>query len=193
MADFDHAIELNPNDDQAYADRALLHQSQSDLTGALDDISNAIRINPQVSQYYLMRGGLHALAENASSSAGDYLHWLVLNQTRYLKAPNTLTSSQAFTVQMAPGWVYVIPFKVTAGQTISVAASGTTPQDRVDPLLVILDIHGDPLVGDDDSGGNYNAAINSYVIPEDGEYTLILGGAGGGDQGDITVSLNLGN
>jgi tetratricopeptide (TPR) repeat protein len=192
LADFNRAIELNPDSDQAYADRALLHQRNANLVGALEDISAAIRINPEASQYYLLRGGLHALAENTASSAGDYLRWLVLNQTRFLEAPDALTSSQAFTVEMAPGWIYVIPFEASAGQEVSIAATASqTNTTAVDPLMVILDINGDPAIGDDDSGGNFDAAISNYVAPDDGLYTLVLGHAAGGVRGDITVYFAL--
>jgi hypothetical protein len=56
---------------------------------------------------------------------------------------------------------------------------------------VILDIVGDPLVGDDDSGGNMDAAIRDYTIPADGEYTLLVGHAAGGGVGNINISIIL--
>ncbi|MFC1959198.1 hypothetical protein ACFLYO_00660, partial [Chloroflexota bacterium] len=43
----------------------------------------------------------------------------------------------------------------------------------LDPLVILLDPDGNELVRDDDSGGDLNAQIVSYVLTLDGEYTLL--------------------
>jgi hypothetical protein len=49
------------------------------------------------------------------------------------------------------------------------------------------------LIADDDSGGNMNAAITNYELPQEGEYTLIIGHAAGMQDtpGDIRISVEL--
>ncbi len=192
LVDYNRAIELNPDDDSFYMERALLHRAQNNSRDALSDMDSAIELNPQNSSYYLVRGTLNASVENVTEAAGDYLAWMVLNRTQSYAAPEPVTDSQAFTVEMEAGWVYQIPFTASAGQTINIAANGSPGEPPVDPLLVILDTGGDPLVGDDDSGENMNAAILDYTIPADGEYTLLVGHAAGGGVGNINVLVDLG-
>ncbi len=193
LQDFDSAIALNPQEDQAYARRALINSATNNLSDALSDINHAIDINPQLSQYYLMRGAINAQDQNTQGSAEDYFQWIMLNLTEFHEASNTLTSSGTFTVPMDLGQVYGIPFRAVAGQQVSLSARHAPSQNAVDPLLVVLDVNGNPIVADDDSGGNMDALILGYKIPEDGEYTLLVGHAAAGGQGDITVVVDLGD
>ncbi len=43
----------------------------------------------------------------------------------------------------------------------------------LDPMVVILDAEGNQVVSDDDSGGDLNALIASYLLTGDGQYTLV--------------------
>ena len=192
LSDYSRAIELDPSEDSYYMERALLHRAQDNVGDAISDLDNAIDLNPQNSSYYLVRGTLNASAENVPEAADDYLRWIVLNRTQSFAAPETITNSQSFTIEMEAGWVYSIPFAAIEGQTISVAARGVSAETPVDPLLVILDTGGDALIGNDDSGNNLDAAILDYTIPADGEYTLLVGHAAGGGVGDINILLDLG-
>ena len=49
MADYDRALQIDPNDEHAYNNRGLALQSQGDLEAAVMDFDLAIRINPQFS------------------------------------------------------------------------------------------------------------------------------------------------
>ena len=193
LQDFDSAIALNPQADDAYAMRALIKSSTNKLADALSDINHAIDINPQSSQYYLMRGAINAQDQNVKGSAEDYFQWIMRNLTEFHEASNTLTQSGTFTVPMADGQVFGIPFQASAGQQVSLSARHAPSDTTVDPLLVVLDVNGDPIVADDDSGGNMDALILGYKIPEDGEYTLLVGHAASGGQGNITVIVDLGD
>lgn len=194
LADYTQAIQLAPQDAQPYAARALFYNSIRNFANALDDINSAINLNPNRGEFYLMRGSINTAVNEPVAAAGDYFQWIMLNRTQQYIAPTPLTSNQSFTVEMGPGWVYNIPFRASEGQTVNVAASGAAQQQQpVDPLLVILGVNGSPLIADDDSGGNLAAFIRNYVIPEDGEYTLIVSQAGGGSQqGRVDVRVDLG-
>jgi tetratricopeptide (TPR) repeat protein len=193
LADYTHAIELSPQDAQPYAARALFYSSMRNFTDALKDINNAIDLSPNQGELYLMRGSINTIVNEPTAAAGDYFQWITLNKTQQYVAPDPLTNNQSFTVEMGPGWVYNIPFQANEGQMVNIAASGVSQQQPVDPLLVILGVNGNPLIADDDSGGNMAALIRNYVIPEDGEYTLVVGQAGGGSQqGNIAVQVDLG-
>lgn len=193
LADYTHAIELSPQDAQPYAERALFYTRMRNFNDALNDINNAIDRSPNSSELYLMRGSINSSVNQRTAAAGDYFQWITLSRTQQYVAPETLTSNQSFTVEMGPGWVYNIPFRASKGQAVNIAASAVSGQQPIDPLLVILDVDGSPLIADDDSGGNMAALIRNYIIPEDGEYTLVLGQAGGGtQQGNVAVQLDLG-
>lgn len=44
----------------------------------------------------------------------------------------------------------------------------------LDPMVILLDPDGNELIRDDDSGGDLNAQIVSYVLTAEGEYTLLV-------------------
>ncbi len=193
LENYNQAVDLNPADAVPYAQRALFHAALSNFADALDDLNSAIDLNPANSRFYLLRGSVNTAADNPTDAAADYFQWLSLNVTREFVLPTALTSNQNFTVEMEQGWIYSIPFQVAAGQTVSVDARGVSQQQPIDPLLVILDAEGSPLVADDDSAGNLGAFIQDYLFDEEGEYTLIIGQAAGGvQQGDVVVQVSFG-
>ncbi len=193
LNDYTQAVEINPQDAGSYAARAMFHSQRRNFGDALDDINSAIDLSPRTGQFYLLRGSLNTVVDKPVEAADDYFQWITLSQTQRFEAPDTLTDSGSFTVEMGPGWVYNIPFEATEGQRINVAASGTSEQQPIDPLLVILGVNGSPVVADDDSGGNMAAFIRNFIIPEDGEYTLVIGqAAGGAQQGNIAIQVDLG-
>jgi hypothetical protein len=93
------------------------------------------------------------------------------------------------TLEMTDGRVYVLPLTAQAGQLVDIIAS--SPQDRADPLIVLLGTDGSAvLVGNDDEVvGDYTAAIHSFSVPADGTYTLLVTHSDGGYQGTVDVSL----
>lgn len=192
LADYNRALEINPENIQGLVDRAIIHNAQSDFEAALSDVTSAINLSPENGGLYLLRGSINNQAEHTEDAASDYLRWLMLTQKRTSTASQALTSSQSFVVEMAEGWVYSIPFQAEAGQSVNVTAT-RSPGGEADPLLVIVGDDGAPLVGDDDSGGNMDALIRDYRIPQDGLYTLLIGHALGGSDGEIRVSLQLGD
>jgi tetratricopeptide (TPR) repeat protein len=64
-ADFDRAIQLNPNDARAYNDRGMARSKLGDNRGAIADYNEAVRINPNYDKAYYNRG-------NAHSELGDW-------------------------------------------------------------------------------------------------------------------------
>ncbi len=193
LDDYNHALEINPDNIQGYVDRAILHNANADFQSALADVNTAIDMSPNTGSLYFLRGSINEQAKNIPQAASDYFRALNLGQTRIFTAPDSATSSQSFTLEMSEGWVYHIPFEASAGQKVTAQASQINP-DVVDPLLVIVDANENALVANDDAAvGNLNAVIEDYEIPEDGLYTLIVGHARGGFNGNITVSLDFGD
>lgn len=62
-------------------------------------------------------------------------------------------------------------FEGHAGETILVSMNRIG--EGLDPFLYLLLPNGSVILSDDDSGGNLNALIGPYRLPEDGVYTIV--------------------
>ena len=186
ITDYSRVIDLNPQITDAYIQRATAYMRQSDPASALADLNQAIGQAPDNGALYLFRGSVNQATDNDTQAAADYLQWMELNQTRSIDE-QTLTSGASVVVEMDEGWVHQLPFSGSEGQSVNVRADSF----NADPLLVILDTAGQPLIADDDSGGSLNAAIIGYQLPADGLYTLVVGHAGGSAAGSVRVTFGL--
>ena len=65
ISDYTNAIEINPNDADAYWERGIAKEDLGDLKGAIFDYTKVLEIDPQDSHAYYIRG----IAKNES---GDY-------------------------------------------------------------------------------------------------------------------------
>jgi len=187
LADYDRLIELEPENAGAYAARSILNAGQSKYDAALTDLNAAIRIQPDDPSLYLQRGAVQSALNNQAEAAADYLEWIRRQGTRNEEA-DRLQPGESKVLQMESGLSYYLPFMATAGQTATLSAT-TRPDSGTDPLIVLLDTEGQPIVADDDSGDNFDAAITDYAIPADGLYTLIVSHAGGNPNGPVRVLL----
>lgn len=101
--------------------------------------------------------------------------------------PANLTIAYGDTVNGVLGRNQQATFTFTgiAGQVISAAAEAEF--DSILQLYLIAD--NLMLIEDDDSGGNQNPLINSFSLPRNGEYQLILRGYAASAQGDFRLTL----
>lgn len=192
IADLSQALELPggyADSAQVYSIRGAAYAATGDNEKAAEDYSRAIELDSTLSSAYLGRGIVYVALGQAEEAARDFWQWLSLNEQRTIERDD-VTPGEPFTVQMQEGYLYRIPFEAEEGQMVTVTANDAD-DSGVDPLVVILDEDGNPLVGDDDSGGGYNSAIRDFVIPADGAYTLVVGHAGGGSVGAIEVVLDV--
>lgn len=70
--DFSKAIELNPNNFNAYLERALLKDAIGDFTGAIEDYSKVIEINPSMVVSYINRGFIKWTLKSYSDAMNDF-------------------------------------------------------------------------------------------------------------------------
>jgi tetratricopeptide (TPR) repeat protein len=187
--DLTHAIELDPKNARLYGERATVYNQQEQFETALKDLNTAITLQPDSNGLYLQRGALHNQIGNQELAAADYLHW-ILGFAQDEKNNIDLRPGESLVVQMIEGQIYTLSFDGHAGQTINVSASAR-PEQNTDPLLVIVDPNRNPVAADDDSGGQYNAAIRNFTLKDDGVYLIVLGHAGGGTNGPVRVLLTL--
>lgn len=190
ITDFSRAIDLDPQYVDPYYDRGLTYARQADYAQAIHDFDRALQISDRFSLAYLSRGVVYELAGDPRSAVRDYLRYVELNRSENLTG-QPLTPGSPVTLQMNDGLVYTLPLAAQAGQTVNITAS--SPNDRADPLIVLLGTDGlTALAGNDDEViGAYTAAIHNLSLPADGTYTLLVTHSDGGYQGTVDVSLTV--
>lgn len=187
LADYSRAISIN-NAPDALIGRGIVYYQQHDLEMARSDFDNAISQQSNNPIIYIYRATTIAQMNDTRAAAEDYLHFLDLIQTT-APTDNALVSDQPVRINMGFGVVHHMPFTAKAGQRLNALAAGQSAS--VDPLLVVTDSHGDALIADDDSGGSGAALIQSFSIPADDTYTLVVGHSLGGFDGQILVGIQL--
>lgn len=85
----------------------------------------------------------------------------------------------------APRRLYT--FRGTRGQPVSIALKAI---GFYDSYIDLYGPDGDWLEYDDDSGGDGNAQITNFVLPEDGVYTIDAGAYASGSSGQFKLSLS---
>ncbi|MEP7293768.1 MAG: hypothetical protein ABI835_18415, partial [Chloroflexota bacterium] len=186
LEDYTQSVTLEPTPERFF-NRGLLYQVQNNVEAALSDFSDAIALDGTNPVFYIYRGQLNASLLDLPAAGADYLDFFnLMSPPRVIPA---LQSGQALVMPMERGVVYSVPFTAQAGQFASAQAIGET--STIDPLMVLIDPAGNPLIGDDDGGGNLSALIFDYPIPEDGEYTLLVGHSLSGFTGNVRVQLRI--
>ncbi|MBD2290357.1 tetratricopeptide repeat protein [Microcystis wesenbergii FACHB-1317] len=79
LADYNKAIELNPNHANAYNNRGNLYQDLQKYELALDDFNKAIEINPNFAILYYNRGGLYYNQQKYELALSDINKGIELN------------------------------------------------------------------------------------------------------------------
>lgn len=188
LIDFDRTIELDPQNMDVLVSRGRVYIIEGRLQEAVNDFTRAIEINPAAYGIYLYRGYTYNALNDNINAAKDYLEWLKRIQTRTIDQER-LSAGESRDLEIAQGWVHHIPFQATAGQILNIEAVASSVQ--LDPLLVILDRDGVPLIANDDNGVSSDSAILNFILPADGMYTIIVSHAGGGSNGSVQVRLGL--
>ncbi len=187
---FQDALELNTQDAEAMNWTGITYRYMGEYETALSHISLAMNLNGDYALPYLSRGITLEMMGHAEASAADFYQYMLRNRTRNFYHTELDGDSQ-FDLPMREGWVYNIPFSAVAGQTVDIDVETLAP-GFVDPLIMILGPDNQPLIGDDDIARNdYNATIEGYELPADGQYTLVISHAEGGANGTINVALDV--
>ena len=170
----------------AYFTRANVWTGTDNWDKALADLKLALDLQPQMQDYYMARGHIYSETGRWDLAAPDFYRRMILIERESTEA--SLTLDEAVIIEMDYALVARLRFDGEADQLVSISARdylGT----GVDPLLVLLDVDGKPLVGDDDGGGQTDALIANYQLPADGPYTVMVSHANAGYAGKIRVIL----
>ena len=76
---YSHAIELNPNDADAYNNRGVVYRGKGDYDRAIADYNKAIQLNPGYADAYNNRGVAYQSKGDFDSAVEDYSEALGLN------------------------------------------------------------------------------------------------------------------
>ncbi len=187
---FQNALELNSQDAEAMNWAGVTYRYMGEYATAIDHMNLALTLNSDYALPYLSRGLTYELMGEAEESAADFYQYIIRNRTRNFYHTEIAGESQ-FDLPMREGWVYNIPFSATSGQTVDIDVQTVAP-GFVDPLIMVLGPDNQPLTGDDDIARNdYNATIDAFELPADGQYTLVISHAEGGANGTINVNLDV--
>jgi len=169
-----------------YRNRGEIAFMDQDYPRAIDDYTTAIEFNPDDGDLYLVRAKAYRAIQSPNAFA-DYLRYIQAIQTEIVDLKNTTINER---LDMVEGRVYrqTFDFKQSGGLLEITARS--VEDSQVDTLILILGPSGSPVMGDDDSGTDEDAAIR-YRIPEVGVYTVLITHANQGDTGEIILSRDV--
>ena len=192
QAIIDYTRSLEVRNDEAsipYFNRGNAYYELGKYDRALDDLTRAIEAEPDYDRAYLSRAWTY-LVLGDDRAHNDFATWIALieTDTEQLTLDGSLDGQ---VISLTEGKVYHFTFEAEAGDEISVEASAR-PDADIDPLLVLMGADGEALISDDDSGVNLNAVIPSFIIPADGTYELLLSHADGGKEGEVSLTVNIG-
>ncbi len=189
-ADFVSALEINPNDAETMNWMGITLRHLGDYSGALEAHNQAKDLNFSYDLAYLSSGITNELLDNDRTAATNYMEWIDRNRTHTLTHVDVLQPGETLNLNMHTGWVHEITFDAHRGQKVSLRVKDTGVSGFVDPLIVLLDPDGNPVIGSDDvTLSNYNSLLNAMHITMDGEYTLVVSHAAGGSNGELKVDM----
>ena len=170
----------------AYFTRANIWTRSENWDNARADLAAALELQPDMQDYYMARGFIFSKIEELGLAGLDFFQRMTRIERESIEAD--LSFSDSVTVDMNHGVVARLRFQGEAGQWVTIAARDYLAEG-VDPLLVLLNPEGAPLLGNDDGGGELDSLISDYVLPVTGQYTAMVSHANAGYQGEIRVSL----
>ena len=170
----------------AYYNRANTYIGQQEWDNALSDMNQAIELQPDMQDYYMGRGFIYSETDRLDRAAPDFYKRMTLVEVTSID--ESIDFGETVPIDMAYGTVARLTFSGDAGQQVTLTARDSLGEG-VDPLLVLLDVDGNPIAGNDDGGGEFDSLINNFELPESGTYTAVVSHANGGFVGSVAVSL----
>lgn len=196
-------ITLSSSDFDAY----LVLEDESGDQLAVDDDS-AGNLNARISEFTLPADGTYIIQAGSYGSgvAGSFTLTLEdagssTDPTPEVETPtpdetpeivtvgNELTIGASATGTLEPDQVSAeYTFEGRAGEAVTITLSSTA----FDSFLSLRDSQGTVIAEDDDSGGNRNAQITNFSLPNDDTYTIVVSSLGGFGSGGYLLTLEAG-
>lgn len=188
MADMERAIEIAPDVATYYGDLGWIQIRAGVYADAVDAFNSARELDPSLQYVVLGLGTAQTALGNVAEGAQAYADYIGMIE---VESPDHQITNGTGTLLLEDGVVYRLPLLLNAGQSISMEA--VSVDGGVDPLILLVGPDGTPLIGNDDTdilGGDYDARIFDYSVPQDGAYTLVVTHSGAGSVGDVDVTVS---
>ena len=181
--------------DYDYFVMALNHQTANEYYEAIVDYTRVLEMNPYFDSAWLNRGVAYEQLNNDYRAMQDFNRFMLREGTSVVTHRGVLTGAR-IDVEMAENRIYAINFYANAGEMVDI---NVTAQDGdiVDPLVLVVDMHGNPVAAKDDTlrqdGSliSMDAHINNFEVLSTGRYTLLISHAGGGSNGTVQLELEI--
>ncbi len=184
------AIKLDSTDMVSLYRRGWALTQLEEYTLAIEDYDRALELSPDDAFTLNNRAWAYELLGEMEQSASDYLAHILARRTE--RVDWWLFYDFTEFIVLYPEEYYTFTFLGEAGNIIDIVAESA--DGSIDPLIVIVDPNGDALYANDDrdlDNEDYNSAIEGFIIPETGEYTLYLTQWMEDDNiGDVEVTLS---
>ena len=187
--DYSLVLEHAPQDLTALNNRCWAFSEIGHHELALADCNQLMSLSPDEAYPYLNRGIVYEKMGDMDAAMEDYVEYLKRRKRRVIRN-ETLAWEGKLEVAMGEGTIYVFPVKASAGQRVLVSAISSQRDVDADPLLVILDPQGEPLIANDDTGDWWDSLVQ-FRAPVSGEYAIVLSHAGGSTEGRVQVTFEL--
>lgn len=220
LADFNRALELNPDVPKYWLNRGILHQFLQDWDDALADHDQYLALNPDDADAQVNRARIFLAKEDRASAVDALTSAIEITPQDpelyiFRGSINLLLKRFADAGVDYAGWLNIINVREFTEEPIEVEAdlhldmaygylyripfeaeSGdrigvSAVSTSVDSLLVLLDPDGNPIMANDDGGQGLNAFFVDFSLPEDGTYTILVGHARGGWSGTINLVVQI--
>ncbi len=173
----------------------LEHHERNEYAEAIEDYTRVLELDDDFASALLNRGVAYEQLNEDGNALHDFDGWLERDSMIVIDR-GSIRSGETVNAYMSENTVLEYEFYAAAGNTISVRVESENA-DEVDPLIMVVDGDGYPVVASDDirlQDGtlvSMNSFIDEHTILRSGTYTLRVSHAGGGEYGDILVSFDL--
>ncbi|MEM6284072.1 MAG: tetratricopeptide repeat protein, partial [Chloroflexota bacterium] len=165
LGSIDEAVEAaTAGDDMLLLGRANL--AAGDFDAALDAFGES-----DVASATLLQSLAHTMNEDTEAAATAFDTFT----SELSVASASLLPTSAVDVDINSGQAHTIAFSGNAGDVVIITVN-TIDTLHSDPFLALLNTDGLPIAFDDNGGYATNAALMEFTLPDDGTYTVFVGG-----------------
>lgn len=176
------AIAMNATDDDLDC-YLTLYDPDDDWLTENDDGGEGF--NAFIDGYVLPSSGTYRIvASGVGGGSGSYE--LNLEQVELI-VEGTLVYGDEMTATLDPGKRHNWLFEGDEGDVVTI--SMVALDESLDAYLELFSPSGERLTTDDDSGGNSNAMLSEFELPETGTYRILARGFGGSSAGEYELAL----
>jgi tetratricopeptide (TPR) repeat protein len=181
--------------DYDYFVMAYNHQTAAEYYEAIVDYTRVLELNPDFDSAWLNRGVAYEQLNNDYRAMQDFNRFMLREGTSIVSHRGILTGAR-LDVEMTENLIYALNFYARAGETLDISVTAQNG-DVVDPLVLVVNADGSPVVAKDDTlrqdGSliSMDAHITNFEALSTGRYTLLISHAGGGSDGTLQLELEI--